>query len=71
MSSKWSSRVEEVKRIVLMLIPHASVSFQACIYISFPSFHLLLLLSRFASLNLTIFDALVKVKLGKHLHRHC
>lgn len=67
MSSKWSSGVEEVKRIVQLLIPHASASFHARIYISFPLFRFLFLSSLSHSSRPDYFQHLrEKDRLKKH-----
>lgn len=60
MSSKWSSGVEEVKRIAQLLIPDASASFHARIYISFSRFHFISLSSCLAPPDLSILSTSVK-----------
>lgn len=52
--------MEEVERIVQLLIPDASASFHARIYISFSPFHFLFLSSCLAPPDLSIFSTLVE-----------
>lgn len=58
--------MEEVKRIAQLLIPDASASFHARIYISFSLVHFLFLSSCLAPPDLSIFGTLVRIDIMTH-----